>query len=73
MGIRRRIENGSSPIYDWLCYGYYADDTAGLVVVPDEAAIVHKRFAMYLSGMSIVKIKAALEGEGSVSPNGKST
>jgi site-specific DNA recombinase len=71
-GIRRKIENGSSPIYDRPCYGYRADETAALVVVPEEAAIVRRIFAMYLCGMSILKIKAALEAEGITSPSGKS-
>jgi site-specific DNA recombinase len=70
-GIRRKIENGSSLIYDRPCYGYRADETAALVVVPEEAAIVRRIFAMYLYGMSILKIKAALELEGITSPTGK--
>ena len=71
-GIRRKTENGSSPIYDRPCYGYRADETAEFVVVPEEAAIVRRIFAMYLCGMSILKIKAALEAEGITSPTGKS-
>jgi len=71
-GIRRRLGNGSSPIYDRPCYGYRADETAGLIIVPEEAAIVRRIFAMYLCGMSILKIKATLEAEGITSPAGKS-
>lgn len=37
----------------------------------DEATVVQRVYAMYLSGMSIVKIKAALEDEGIPSPTGK--
>ena len=69
-GIRRKIENGSSPIYDRPCYGYRADEN-GFVVEPEEAAIVRRIFAMYLCRMSILKIKAALEAEGIMSPTGK--
>lgn len=70
-GIRRKIENGSSPIYDRPCYGYQADENE-LVVMPEEAVIVRRIFAMYLCGMSILKIKAALEAERITSPTGKS-
>lgn len=70
-GIRRKLENGSSPIYDRPCYGYRADENE-LVIVPEEAAVVRRIFAMYLCGMSILKIKAALEAEGILSPTGKS-
>ena len=71
-GIRRKIENGSSPIYDRPCYGYRADENE-LIAVPEEAAIVRRIFAMYLYGMSILKIKAELEAEGITSPTGKSS
>ena len=69
-GIRRKIENGSSPIYDRPCYGYRADENE-FVVEPEEAAVILRIFAMYLCGMSILKIKAALEAEGILSPAGK--
>ena len=69
-GIRRKIENGSSPIYDRPCYGYQADENE-LVVEPEEANVVRRIFAMYLCGMSILKIKATLEAERITSPTGK--
>jgi hypothetical protein len=40
--------------------------------MPEEAAVVRRIFAMYLCGMIILKIKAALEAEGILSPTGKS-
>jgi len=40
--------------------------------VQEEAAVVCRIFAMYLCRMSILKIKAALEVEGILSPTGKS-
>ena len=43
-----------------------------MVIVPEEAAVVRRIFAMYLCGMSILKIKSALEAEGITSPAGKS-
>ena len=70
-GIRRKLENGSSPIYDRPCYGYRADENE-LVAVPEEAAVVRRIFAMYLCGKSILKIKSALEAEGITSPARKS-
>lgn len=69
-GIRRKLENGSSPIYDRPCYGYRADENE-LVAVPEEAVVVRRIFAMYLCGLSILKIKAVLEAEGILSPAGK--
>ena len=70
-GIRRKIENDSSPIYDRPCYGYRADEAAAFVIVSEEAAVVRWIIAMYLCGMSIQKIKAALEAERILSPTGK--
>ncbi len=45
---------------------------AELVAVPEEAAVVRRIFAMYFCGLSILKIKAALEADGIMSPSGKS-
>ena len=70
-GIRKKIEDGSSPIYDRPCYGYRVDENGSFTVVPGEATVVRRIFVMYLSGMSILKIKAALETEGIMSPTGK--
>lgn len=71
-GIRKKIEDGSSPIYGRLCYGYKADETNTFVIVPEEAVVVRRIFVMYLCGMSILKIKAALGADGIMSPTGKS-
>lgn len=71
-GIRKKIEDGSSPIYDRPCYGYHFDETCAFVIVPEEAAVVRRIFAMYLCGMSVLKIKAAFEADGIMSPTGKS-
>jgi len=72
-GIRRKIENGSSPIYNQPYYGFRVNETAELVILPKEADVVRRIFAMYLCGMSILKIKAALEAAGITSPTGKIT
>jgi len=71
-GIRKKIEDGSSPIYDRPCYGYRVDENGAFTIVPEEATVVRRIFAMYLSGMSILKIKATLEADGIMSPTGKS-
>jgi site-specific DNA recombinase len=39
--------------------------------VEDEAAVVRRVYAMYLSGLSMVKIKAALKNDNIPSPTGK--
>ena len=70
-GIRKKIEDGSSPIYDRPCYGYRVDENGEFTIVPEEATVVSRIFAMYLSGMSILKIKAVLEADGILSPTGK--
>ncbi|MPN01366.1 hypothetical protein SDC9_148575 [bioreactor metagenome] len=71
-GIRKKIEDGSSPIYDRPCYGYQIDETSTFITVPEEATVVRRIFAMYLCGMSVLKIKAALEADRIMSPTGKS-
>lgn len=72
-GIRKKIEDGTSPIYDRPCFGYRAENSDTFSIVPKEAAVVRRIFAMYLSGMSVLKIKAALEADGIMSPTGKSS
>ena len=70
-GLKRHAEDGSSKLYNKPCYGYRQNDVGELEIVEDEAAIVRRVYAMYLSGMSIVKIKAALEADKIPSPTGK--
>ena len=70
-GLKRHAENGTSKLYNKPCYGYRRNDVGELEIVEDEAAIVRRVYAMYLCGMSIVKIKAALEEDNTPSPTGK--
>ncbi|SDN03768.1 recombinase family protein [Acetanaerobacterium elongatum] len=70
-GLKRHAENGTSKLYNKPCYGYRQNDDGDLEIVENEAAVVRRVYAMYLSGMSIVKIKAALEEDGIPSPTGK--
>ena len=70
-GLKRHAENGTSKLYNKPCYGYRQNEDGELEIVEEEAAIVRRVYAMYLSGMSIVKIKAALENDNIPSPTGK--
>ena len=70
-GLKRHAENGTSKLYNKPCYGYRQNDKGELKIVEEEAVIVRRVYAMYLSGMSIVKIKAALEDDKIPSPTGK--
>ncbi len=70
-GLKRHAENGTSKLYNKPCYGYRQNDDGELEIAEDEAAIIRRVYAMYLCGMSIVKIKAALEAENIPSPTGK--
>ena len=70
-GLKRHAENGTSKLYNKPCYGYHQNDEGDLEIVEDEAAVVRRVYAMYLSGLSIVKIKAALENDNIPSPTGK--
>lgn len=70
-GLKRHAENGTSKLYNKPCYGYRQNDSGELEIVESEALTVRRVFAMYLGGMSIVKIKAALEKDGVPSPTGK--
>ena len=70
-GLKRHAENGTSKLYNKPCYGYRQNEDGELEIVEEEAVIVRRVYAMYLSGMSIVKIKAALENDNILSPTGK--
>jgi len=71
--VRRALENGTSEIYNRICYGYKHDANGDLEIKEDEAAIVRKIFLLYLSGASIIKIKSTLESEGISAPRGGCT
>lgn len=70
-GLKRHAKSGTSKLYNKPCYGYRQNDAGDLEIFEEEAVIVRRVFAMYLSGMSIVKIKAALENDNITSPTGK--
>lgn len=72
-GIKKRIEDGSSAIFDRPCYGYRLNDNKEFDIEESEASTVKKIYALYIDGLSVLRIKAELESEQIPSPSGKST
>ena len=70
-GMTRRAENGTSTLYNRMCYGYAHDDGGDLRVIDAEAAVVRNIFDMYLHGKSVLGIQRELEAHGFKSPTGK--
>ena len=54
--IREQIRNGTSTLYNKLCYDYKKDDTGELVINHKEANMVKMIFDKYLEGYSIIGI-----------------
>ncbi len=69
--IIKRLEDGTSSMYNRVCYGYKKGEDGELLIQQQEAAIVQEIFKMYLSGYSIVGIQKELERKGVASPSGK--
>ena len=70
--IKKRAADGTSAIYNRPCYGYRVNEEGVFDIVPEEASVVREIFSLYISGLSILKIKRHLEGKGVLSPSGKS-
>lgn len=70
-GLRKGFQDGTSKLAQRRCYGYDASPDGELVVIPDEAAVVHWIFDRYLDGDSFGKIASGLEEQGIPSPTGK--
>ncbi|MGL5561101.1 MAG: recombinase family protein, partial [Tannerellaceae bacterium] len=70
-GIKERVANGTSKLYDRKCYGYDHDENGKLVINSDESKVVEKVFGWYLNGKSILGILKELEMQGIKSPTGK--
>ncbi len=70
-GIRARVKDGTSAIYDRPCFGYDVDEQGTFIINEEEAVVVRKIYNLYLDGYSVVKIKATLEQSKIPSPNGK--
>lgn len=70
-GLRKGFQGGTSKIAQRKCYGYDMGPDGKLVIIPDEATVVHWIFNRYLNGGSLGKIVSGLEKQGIPSPNGK--
>lgn len=70
-GINRGLENGTSKLYNRICYGYYNDSEGNILINEKEAEIVRKIFELYLNGYSILAIIREFQKEGLKSPTGK--
>lgn len=69
-GIMRKVENGTSSIFNRKCYGYYTDENGDLQINETEASVVRLVFDMYLQGQSVLGILRELESQGIKSPTG---
>lgn len=64
LGIQFRNQQGKVKINHNRFLGYTKDEDGGLIVVPEEAAIVQRIYAEYIGGASLLKIKRGLEADG---------
>ncbi len=71
-GLQKSFRDGTSKMAQRRCYGYDTGSDGELVINPNEATVVRWIFERYLSGDSLGKIAAGLEGLGIPSPTGKS-
>ena len=70
-GIKQRVAQGTSKLYDRKCYGYKHNENGHLVIDVEKAKNVKLIFNLYLSGQSIVGIIKELEKQKILSPTGK--
>ncbi|MBU4536934.1 recombinase family protein [Patescibacteria group bacterium] len=70
-GIKKKVADGSSKLYNRKCYGFVHDDSGALIIEEDQAKNVRTIFDLYLHGSSIIGIVAELEQLGIKSPTGK--
>ncbi len=70
-GIKQRVAQGTSKLYDRKCYGYKHNEEGHLVIDEETAKNVKLIFNLYLSGQSIVGIIKELEKQKILSPTGK--
>ncbi len=69
-GILRRLEKGTSGLYNRLCFGYQKDYEGNLTIQEEEANTVRMIFDLYLEGYSILGIIRELKNQGIKSPTG---
>lgn len=63
-GIVRKFESGTVIVNHSKFLGYTKDKDGNLVIVPEEAELVHRIFRLFLEGNSSYKIKRMLEADG---------
>lgn len=70
-GIRKRFKSGEIGVVNKHLLGYrYDEEKRQYVIIPEEAEIVRKMFALYLDGVSLKNICAELNGAGFRTING---
>lgn len=72
-GIKQKVAQGTSKIYNRKCYGYENDTDGELIIKEEEAKNVKLIFDLYLQGSSIIGIMKELENRGIKTPTGKDT
>ena len=70
-GIKQRVADGSSKLYERKCYGYLHNADGRLEIDESEAKNVRTIFDLYLQGNSILGIVKELQQRGIKSPTGK--
>lgn len=53
LGLKYRAEDGTSGLYNRVCYGYKKDKNGMLIIYEEEAKVVHYIYDWYLEGYSI--------------------
>lgn len=70
-GLKQRVTQGISKLYNRKCYDYNHDENGELIINFQQAKIVKKIFNWYLDGKSVIGIVKELEKENIKSPTGK--
>lgn len=70
-GIEKRMQNGTSLLYNRKCFGYRKNENGTLEICPEEAEVVRLIFDFYLRGGSILSIIKELENRQIQTPSGK--
>ena len=70
-GIEKRMQNGTSLLYNRRCFGYRKNENGTLEICPEEAEVVRLIFDFYLRGGSILSIIKELEKRQIQTPSGK--
>jgi len=72
LGLQFRYQQGKVQVnHNWFL-GYTKDDHGHLIIDQEQAEVVKRIYREYLSGMSLLKIKRALEADGILNGAGRS-